>query len=199
MERGAASSALMRTYGARELHSGEEPKEARVDSSLIDGIGSAPPIVAQSVAVGPGSIPRPLLSDRVMRQNELHRAKEGDVYCPECGLHQPATHRYCIACGTWLPLELTEETPKVTQMFLGIPTHPSDPPAPVLRASHYLRDIEISSHEGSVHVPGHHARFSIWPDARPVCAMSLSDDETKRLGRFLLSAVPQEAVHELRS
>jgi hypothetical protein len=126
------------------------------------------------------------------------RAKEGDVYCPECGLHQPATHRYCIACGTWLPLELTEETPKVTQMFLGIPTHPSDPPAPVLRASHYLRDIEISSPEGSVHVPGHHARFSIWPDDRPVCAMSLSDDETKRLGRFLLSAVPQEAVHELR-
>jgi hypothetical protein len=27
--------------------------------------------------------------------------------------------------------------------------------------------------------------------------MGLSEEETKRLGRFLLSAVPQEAVHEL--
>jgi hypothetical protein len=139
-----------------------------------------------------------LLGVIVMRQNELESGKEVDMYCPECGLHQPITHRYCVACGTRLPLELAEELPKVTQMFLGIPTHPSDTPAPALRVSHYLRDIEISSPEGSVRIPGDHARFSIWPDDRPVCAMSLSDDETKRLGRFLLSAVPQEAVHELR-
>ena len=116
------------------------------------------------------------------------------MYCPECGLHQPLTHRYCVACGTKLPLELAEGLPKVTQMFLGIPTHLSDPPAPVLRVSHYLSDIEIFSSEGSVKIPGHHVRFSIWPDDRPVCAMSLSDDEAGRLGRFLLSAVPQEAV-----
>ena len=64
-------------------------------------------------------------------------------------------------------------------MFLGIPTHPTDPPAPGLRVSHYLRDIEISSPEGSVHVPGHHARFSRWLHDCPVCAMSLSDDETQ--------------------
>jgi hypothetical protein len=118
------------------------------------------------------------------------------VYCPECRLQQPVTHRYCVACGTRLPLELVEELPKVTQMFLGIATHPSDPPSPVLRVSHYLRDIEISSPEGSVHIPGHHARFSIWPVDRPVCAMSLSDGETRRLGRFLLSAVPQERHDE---
>jgi hypothetical protein len=107
------------------------------------------------------------------------------VYCPECGLRQPETHRYCVTCGTRLPLELTsEQLPKVTQMFLGIPTHPSDPPAPVLRVSHYLNDIEFPSPEGTVRVTGHHARFS----------MSLSEEETARLGRFLLSAVPQDAA-----
>jgi hypothetical protein len=115
------------------------------------------------------------------------------MHCPECGLQQPTSHRYCIACGTRMPLELSSEhLPKVTQMFLGIPTHPSDAPSPVLRVSHYLRDIELSSPEGTVRVPGHHARFSIWPDDRPVCAMSLSEDETARLGRFLVSAVPQD-------
>jgi zinc-ribbon domain len=111
------------------------------------------------------------------------------MYCPECGLEQPDAHRFCAACGTRLPILLSpEQWPKVTQMFLGIPTHPSDPPSPVLRVSHYLREIEMSSREGTVRVPGDHARFSIWPDDRPVCAMSLSEDESARLGRFLLSA-----------
>jgi hypothetical protein len=117
------------------------------------------------------------------------------VYCPECGLDQPDRHRFCAACGTRLPLELTpEHDPKVTQMFLGIPTHPTDPPAPALRASHYLRDIEFTSAEGTVRIPGAHVRISIWPDDRPVCAMSLSDEEAARLGRFLLSAAPQDVI-----
>ena len=69
-----------------------------------------------------------------------------------------------------MPLELSsEQLRKVTHMFLGIPTHPSDPsPSPVLRVRHYLLDIELSSPEGTVRLPGHHARFSIWPDDRPV-------------------------------
>jgi hypothetical protein len=122
------------------------------------------------------------------------------MYCPACGLHQPDSHGYCVACGTRLPHELaSEQLPKVTQMFLGIPTHPIDPPAPVLRVSHYLRDIDFSSPEGTVRIPGHHTRLSIWPDDRPVCAMSLSEEETKRLGRFLLSAVPQAPASEQAS
>jgi hypothetical protein len=79
-------------------------------------------------------------------------------------------------------------------MFLGIVTHPINPPALVLRASHYLRDIDFSSPEGTVRIPRHHTRLSIWPDDRPICAMSGSDEETKRLGRFLISGVPHDPV-----
>jgi hypothetical protein len=100
------------------------------------------------------------------------------MFCPSCGVSQPEDHRYCFVCGRKLPTHLVASgLPKVTSLFPGIPTHPADPPAPVLRASHYLRDIEFASEDGSVIVPGHHVRFSIWPEDRPVCAMSLSDDE----------------------
>ena len=132
---------------------GARPTQRRVSSSLINRVGTRRSGLAARVKLlGDSSTrdtpPSPLLAARIAGRMNRIRAKEGDVYCPECGLHQPATHRYCIACGTWLPLELTEEAPKVTQMFLGIPTHPSDPPAPVLRASHYLQDIEIPRLKG---------------------------------------------------
>ena len=117
------------------------------------------------------------------------------MYCPACGTRQEDTHRFCVACGARLPPKLApDRLPKVTQMFLGIPTSATDPPSPVLRASHYLREIEFASPEGTVRIPGDHVRISIWPDDRPVCAMSLSHDEAARLGRFLLSAVPQDRV-----
>jgi hypothetical protein len=119
------------------------------------------------------------------------------VHCPECGWGQEDAHRFCVSCGTRMPLTLPAgQLPKVTQMFLGLPTHAADPPSPVLRASHYLRDIDFAAPEGIVRVPGDHVRISIWPDDRPVCAMSLSLDEAARLGRFLLSAVPQDSTEE---
>lgn len=131
-----------------------------------------------------------------MRHNGADRAREATCAALSAAFDNPLLTATALPAETRLPLELEEDVPKVTQMFLGIPTHPTDPPAPVLRVSHYLRDIEFSSSEGSVRIPGRHARFSIWPDDRPVCAMSLSEEETKRLGRFLLSAVPEETVPE---
>jgi hypothetical protein len=83
--------------------------------------------------------------------------------------------------------------PKHTMLFLGIPTHPDDTPEPVLRASRYHEEIEIETADGSVVIPGHHVRFSIWAVDRPVCAMSLSDDEAERLAHFLLGSVRDRA------
>jgi hypothetical protein len=108
------------------------------------------------------------------------------MYCPSCGLHQPDTHRYCVACGTVLPTELIRATlPKMTSLFAGIPTHPSDPPEPVLRVSRYLEEIEVETPEGAATIPGHHVRFSVWVIDRPVCAISLPDTEAERLASFL--------------
>jgi hypothetical protein len=108
------------------------------------------------------------------------------MFCPTCGLEQPETHRYCVSCGTVLPAELVRPTrPKMTALFAGIPTHPSDPPEPVLRVSRYLDDVEVETAEGSVTIPGRHARISIWVIDRPVCAISLPDTEADRLAAFL--------------
>lgn len=113
------------------------------------------------------------------------------MYCPNCGLAQPDAHRFCISCGSRLPRELLPARgPKVTSLFPGIPTHRKDPPEPVLRVSRYLHDMELMTDEGRVVVPGRHARFSIWIVDRPVCAMSLADDQAVRLGHFLLASVP---------
>jgi zinc ribbon protein len=116
------------------------------------------------------------------------------MFCPTCGSEQSDDHRFCAACGGRLPLELFEHRgAKQTNLFLGIPTHPADAPEPVLRVTRYREDVEFESVEGSVVVPGHHVRFSIWIVDRPVCAMSLSDAEAERLGQFLLGSVRAES------
>lgn len=113
------------------------------------------------------------------------------MFCSTCGLEQPVAHRYCVACGTTLPVELLRPTlPKMTALFAGIPTHPSDPPEPVLRVSRYLDDIDVETPEGSVTIPGHHVRLSVWVIDRPVCAMSLPDTEADRLATFLATPAP---------
>lgn len=112
------------------------------------------------------------------------------MFCPACGSEQSDEHRFCAFCGRRLPVELLSRSGrKQTNLFLGIPTHPQDAPEPVLRVSRYVDDIEVESIEGSVVIPGHHVRFSIWLVDRPVCAMSLSDDEAERLAQFLLGSV----------
>lgn len=116
------------------------------------------------------------------------------MYCPNCGSEQPDDHRFCVFSGVRLPLEfLRPRAPKVTNLFLGIPTHRDDPAEPVLRVSRYLEDVEVESDAGSVVIPGHHVRFSIWIVDRPVCAMSLPEDEAERLGELLSMLVAGEA------
>jgi hypothetical protein len=107
------------------------------------------------------------------------------MFCPECGLQQPEGHRFCVACGTRLPRELIPPEPKLTQLFLGLPTHPSDPPEPVLRVSLYREEEEVVTADGSTRLVGQHARFSVWRDDRPTCAMSLGEDEARRLSTFI--------------
>jgi hypothetical protein len=108
------------------------------------------------------------------------------MFCPSCGLQQPDLHRFCVSCGHALPTELLHvRRPKVTQLFAGIPTHGSDPPDGVLRVSRYIEDVVFKSEEGSVTIPGHHVRFSVWFTDRPECAISLSDAEASRLALFL--------------
>ena len=114
------------------------------------------------------------------------------MHCPQCGLRQPTAHRYCVSCGSSLPREILARgrRPKVTRWFWGMPVTPSDPEHAALRVSRYLEEIEVRSAEGSVRIPSHHVRFSIWVDDRARCAVSIPDDEAEQLARFLLASVP---------
>jgi hypothetical protein len=116
------------------------------------------------------------------------------MYCPSCGLRQPDLHRFCVSCGSHLPSELLRSgpSPKVTQLFAGIPTHPSDPPDPILRVSRYADDVTFEASEGSVVIPGRHVRLSVWVGERPECAISLSDDEATRLAAFIRGPIDVE-------
>jgi hypothetical protein len=115
------------------------------------------------------------------------------MFCPTCGSEQANDHRFCAFCGGRMPVELfARRGPKQTSLFLGVPTHPDDAPEPILRVSRYLDEVEIETGDGSVVIPGHHVRLSIWVVDRPVCAMSLSDDEAERLAQFLLRGIRSE-------
>jgi hypothetical protein len=59
----------------------------------------------------------------------------------------------------------------------------------MLRVSRYIEEFEIESAEGSVRVPNHHVRFSIWQGDAAQCALSLPDDEAEALADFLAAAV----------
>jgi hypothetical protein len=115
------------------------------------------------------------------------------MFCPSCGVRQPHEHRFCISCGTLLPRELLRHRgPKESRWFLGIPVLPRDPPQAALRVSRYLEVFEAVTPEGSVLIPDHHVRFSVWVDDAAVTAISLPDDEAARLGEFLLASVDDE-------
>jgi hypothetical protein len=115
------------------------------------------------------------------------------VYCPGCGTGQSAEHRFCVACGERLPVDLVRPSgPKVSRWFLSIPVAPDDPPSAALRVSRYLEDVEITTSDGSVRVPSHHVRFSIWINDRAVAAISIPDDEADRLADFLGAWIPEE-------
>ena len=114
------------------------------------------------------------------------------MYCPRCGLRQPTAHRFCVSCGTRLPRDLLSAPgPKVSRWFFTLPVAPEDPAHAALRVSRYLEEIELRTAEGSVRVPSHHVRFSVWIDDRAVCAVSIPDDEAEELAEFLLTWVPR--------
>ena len=108
------------------------------------------------------------------------------MYCPHCGFEQPVTHRFCIACGIRIPSELfPAHGPKVTRLFRSVPVSEADDPEAVLRATRYVEEFEMKTAEGSVVVPNHHVRLSIWHGDRPACVISIPDDEAEALSRFL--------------
>ncbi len=76
---------------------------------------------------------------------------------------------------------------KLSRWFLGFPVVEADPPRQALRVSRYLEEVELTSEEGTVRVPKHHVRFSIWNEDRCIAAVSLPEDEAAELAEFLLS------------
>jgi hypothetical protein len=108
------------------------------------------------------------------------------MFCPHCGLGQPKEYRFCARCGTRLPVELLpDRVPKVSRWFLSFPAAPGDPEDAALRVTRYLEEYEIETTDGSVRVPNHHVRFSVWVDDRVTCALSISDEEAVELAAFL--------------
>jgi hypothetical protein len=116
------------------------------------------------------------------------------MFCPACGLGQPEDHRYCAACGRALPShEHAVKGPKATRWFLGVPVAAGDRAGSGLRVSRYVDSIRVETPEGSVSLPSHHVRFSIWVEDRAAAAVSLTDDEATSVAEFLLaSVVPAE-------
>ena len=76
------------------------------------------------------------------------------------------------------------QAPKVSRWFLGLPIAPGDPDVGALRVTRYLEEYELQTNEGSVRVPNHHVRFSIWVDDHATCVLSISDDEASSWRAF---------------
>jgi hypothetical protein len=114
------------------------------------------------------------------------------MYCPRCGLGQPTEHWFCIACGTRLPTELLPpDAPKVTRWFRSVPIHPEDRPETMLRVSRYLKEFDFQTEDGSVRIPAHHVRFSVWSRDRALFAVSIPDGEAHALATFLAAEVAE--------
>jgi hypothetical protein len=113
-----------------------------------------------------------------------------DVYCPQCGLRQPRDHAYCLRCGASVPTHLLDDLPpKTARMFAGMRVAEGDVEGAFLRVSFYRKEQVFESEEGSVTVPGHHVRFSVWSDNTARCVISLPEAEAVDLARFLSSQI----------
>ena len=110
------------------------------------------------------------------------------IFFPDCRLEQPAQHRFCVRCGSHLPTELLDVTPvKTTRFFAGIKATPGDPEQAYLRVSCYLKEQSFETEEGSVTIPGHHVRFSVWTDDQAQCVISIPETEAADLVTFITS------------
>ena len=118
------------------------------------------------------------------------------VFCPQCRLSQPAAHRFCPRCGVTMPH--VERPPKASRFFAGVKVAETDLPGVFLRVSCYRDEQVIHSPEGSVAVPGHHVRFSVWSEAEARCVISLPETEARALIEFVSEELgPSEVGAEL--
>jgi hypothetical protein len=109
-----------------------------------------------------------------------------DIFCPQCGLQQPAHHHFCVACGCSLPSHLlAANSPKRVRFFAGVKVSDDDPEGAFLRVSCYLKEQMFESDEGSVTIPGHHVRFSVWVGSEARCVMSIPETEARALADFI--------------
>jgi hypothetical protein len=110
-----------------------------------------------------------------------------DLHCPSCGLSQPTSHTFCLRCGLRLPRHLLEpRQTKQVRMFPGIKVSDGDLDPGFLRVSCYLKKQHFETAEGSVMIPGHHVRFSIWDSDQARCVLSIPESEARELASFVL-------------
>ena len=123
------------------------------------------------------------------------------MFCPWCRLEQPSAHHYCPRCGGSLPTQLVPSdaadlSSKTFRYFAGIKVDERDPEGAYLRVTCYREDRRFESDEGSVTIPGHHVRFSIWVGNTCTCVISVPEVEARELTSYLaheldgLSAIP---------
>ena len=119
------------------------------------------------------------------------------MFCPWCGGKPEPEYRYCATCGGQLPSEEQSGSgPKQARWFLGIPVVEADPLGSAIRVTRYREEAELHTTEGTVRVPNHHVRFSIWIDDHAVAAVSLPDDEARSLASFVLASVEEPKAAE---
>ncbi len=75
---------------------------------------------------------------------------------------------------------------KRVRFFAGTKVGEGDPEGAFLRVSCYLRDQTVTSPEGSVVIPGHHVRFSVWVGDEARCVVSIPESEAQGLAAFLV-------------
>lgn len=121
-----------------------------------------------------------------------------DIYCPQCRLQQPAEHSFCVRCSTPLPSHLLEPPAKRVNYFAGIKVSDDDPEQAFLRVSCYLKEQTFTSPEGSVTIPGHHVRFSVWIDSEARCVMSLPEAEARELAQFIQAELGRLEANPVR-
>lgn len=115
------------------------------------------------------------------------------MFCPWCRLEQSSSHRFCPRCGGPLPAgpledpHLSGERTKTFRFFAGIKVDDRDPENAYLRVSCYRKERTFTSPQGSVTIPGHHVRFSIWVGGEAVCVLSLPEAEAGELSKYLVA------------
>ncbi|MBA3431689.1 MAG: hypothetical protein H0U16_09455, partial [Actinobacteria bacterium] len=71
------------------------------------------------------------------------------------------------------------------RFFAGVKVSDGDPEGAFLRVSCYLKDQLFESPEGSVTIPGHHVRFSVWVGEEARSVISIPEAEAQELAQFI--------------